>query len=189
MRITPSAFRWLLVASVVLIGFFRGSGIAGGSDAYGYLSQAELWLHGMPRISQPEARSVPWPIGEWTFSPLAYRPSPSGDAIVPIVAPGLPLILAAFMFAGVSCAAKIVLPMSAGILVAVTFSIGSKVKSDQLGAAAAWLVATSPIVLYTMMWPMSDMPAAAFWGLAVYGCLCRSRAGSFLGGTLLRSPF
>jgi hypothetical protein len=53
MRITPSAFRWLLVAFVVLTGFFRGSGIAGGSDAYGYLSQANLWLHGMPRISQP----------------------------------------------------------------------------------------------------------------------------------------
>jgi 4-amino-4-deoxy-L-arabinose transferase-like glycosyltransferase len=180
---TPGAFRWLLVALVVMVGILRGSGIAGGADSYGYISQADLWIKGMPRIPQPAAREVPWPVGEWTFSPLAYRPSPSRDAIVPIVSPGFPLILAAFMLAGVHCAARVVVPITAGILVAVTYSIGRRAASDQIGAAAAWLVATSPIVLYTAMSPMSDMPAAAFWALAVFGCLRGSKTGATLGGT------
>jgi Dolichyl-phosphate-mannose-protein mannosyltransferase len=182
MRITPSSFRWLLVASIVVLAFLRGSGIAGGSDSYGYISQSDLWLKGTPRLSQPEGRRVPWPEGEWTLSPLAYRPSRGGDAIVPIVAPGFPLILAAFMFAGVHCAAKVVVPLSAGILVAVTFAIGRKVHSDRVGAAAAWLAATSPIVIYMAMSPMSDMPAAAFWALAAYGCLRASSSGAVLAG-------
>lgn len=173
----------MLVTFIFVAGILRGSGIAGGADSYGYISQADLWLKGEPRILQPAARTVPWPVGQWTFSPLAYRPSRSGDAIVPIVSPGFPLILAAFMFAGVHCAAKVVVPLSAAILVAVTFAIGRKAHSDQLGAAAAWLLATSPIVLYMVMSPMSDMPAAAFWTLAVYGCLHGSKTGAALGGT------
>jgi Dolichyl-phosphate-mannose-protein mannosyltransferase len=173
----------VLVAFIIGVGILRGSGIAGGADSYGYLSQADLWLQGVPRISQPAARHVPWPEGQWTFSPLAYRPSPSRDAIVPIVSPGFPLILAVFMLAGVHCAAKVVVPITAGILVAVTYSIGRRAASDQIGAAAAWLVATSPIVLYTAMSPMSDMPAAAFWALAAYGCLHGSKSGATLGGT------
>lgn len=181
-QFSPSLFRWLLVALVVAVGFLRGSGIAGGADSYGYISQANLWLKGVPRISQPAARKVPWPEGQWTFSPLAYRPSPSRDAIVPIVSPGFPLILAALMFVGVQCAAKVVVPITAGILVAATYAIGRRAGSDQLGAAAAWLLATSPIVLYTLMSPMSDMPAAAFWALAVYGCLHGSKTGATLGG-------
>lgn len=182
-QFTPSSFRWLIVALVVMVGFLRGSGIAGGSDSYGYISQADLWLNGEPQISQPAARNVPWPVGQWTFSPLSYRPSPSRDAIVPIVSPGFPLILAALMFAGVHCAAKVVVPITAGIFVAATYAIGRRAGSDQLGAAAAWLLATSPIVLYTLMSPMSDMPAAAFWALAVYGCLHASQIGATLGGT------
>jgi hypothetical protein len=182
MRITPSSFRWLLVACVIAASYLRGSGIAGGSDSYGYLSQADLWLHGIPRISQPAARHLPWPEGQWTLSPLAYRPSRSGNDIVPIVAPGFPLLLAAFMFAGVHCAAKVVVPLCAGILVAVTFAIGRKARSEQIGAAAAWLLATSPIVLFMAMSPMSDMPCAAFWALAVYGCLHGSKIGAALAG-------
>ncbi len=179
---TPSSLRWLLVALVVMAGILRGSGIAGGADSYGYISQADLWLKGESRILQPTARSVPWPEGQWTFSPIGYRPAPSRDAIVPIYSPGFPLIMAALMFVGVHCAAKVVVPITAGILVAVTYAIGRRAGSDQLGAAAAWLLATSPIVLYTLMSPMSDMPAAAFWALSVYGCLHGSKAGATLGG-------
>ena len=182
-HITPSSFRWLLVALIVAASIIGGSGIAGGSDSYGYLSQADLWLKGELLIPQPGAASVPWPEGQWTLSPVAYRPSPSRDGIVPIVAPGFPLLLAVFKFVGGQCATRFVVPLTAGILVAVTFAIGRRAISDQVGAAAAWLLATSPVVLYMAMSPMSDMPAAAFWAIAIYGCLHASRTGAALAGT------
>jgi hypothetical protein len=43
-------------------------------------------------------------------------------------------------------------------------------------------MATSPVFLYMLMSPMSDIPAAVFWGLAAYGCLTGGRVGAVLGG-------
>src|SRR5262249_53717998 len=63
--------------------------IAGGADAYGYVSQADLWLAGDLVIQQPWVAEVPWPNAEWSFSPLGYRPAePPGQwAIVPTYSP------------------------------------------------------------------------------------------------------
>src|SRR5262245_8588748 len=42
-----------LALALFIVGFTQGSTAAGGSDSYGYLSQAELWLNGRVSISQP----------------------------------------------------------------------------------------------------------------------------------------
>ena len=171
-----------LVAIVVVLGGLAGSNIAGGADSYGYISQADLWLKGNLVTPQPAAAPVPWPDGQWTFSPLGYRPTPSHEGIVPLYSPGFPLLLAAVKFAAGQCAIGGVVPLMAGLLVAITFVVGRKIASDEIAVAAAWLMATSPAFLYMLMSPMSDIPAAAFWGLAAYGCLAGSRAGAVLGG-------
>lgn len=171
-----------LILVIVFAGILNGSGIAGGADSHGYISQADLWLKGNVVIVQPDARRVPWPEGQWTLAPLGYRPAPSRDAIVPVYAPGFPLLLALFKLIAGQCAIGSAVPMFAGILIAVTFAIGRKAVSEDVGAAAAWLMATSPAFLYMLMSPMSDVPAAAFWGMAAYGCLTGSRRGAVLGG-------
>src|SRR5687768_3190124 len=179
----PAILCAVLVAGVVVLGGLAGSNIAGGADSYGYISQADLWLKGNLVTSQPAAVHVPWPDGQWTFSPLGYRPSPSRDAIVPQYSPGFPLLLAGVKLAAGQCGIGGVVPVMAGMLVALTFIVGRKVASDEIALAAAWLMATSPVLLYMLMSPMSDIPAAAFWGLAAYGCLAGSRTGAVLGGT------
>ena len=69
----PSALVCLLVVWTVLFGLVGNTGIAGGSDSYGYVSQADLWLNGSLRIEQPAARKLPWPNSQWTLAPLGYR--------------------------------------------------------------------------------------------------------------------
>ena len=66
------------------------------------------------------------------------------------------------------CAMFLVTPLSGALLVWITFAIGRRLDSDALGLAAAWLVATSPAVLAMLVSPMSDVPAAAFWAVAIY---------------------
>jgi Dolichyl-phosphate-mannose-protein mannosyltransferase len=180
--VTPRTITAALILLIVGLGLVEGSGIAGGADSHGYISQADLWLKQNIVIAQPDARKVPWPEGQWTFSPLGYRPAPSRNDIVPVYAPGFPLLLALFKFVAGQCAIGSTVPIFAGVLLAVTFAIGRKSVSEEVGAAAAWIMATSPVFLYMLMSPMSDIPAAMFWGLAAYGCLAGSRTGAVLGG-------
>ncbi len=180
---TPRAIALALMSIVMVVGVMKGSGVAGGADSYGYISQADLWLQGEGLvIAQPDAARVPWPDGQWSLAPLGYRASPSREGIVPMYAVGFPLLLALFKLVGGQCAIGWAVPVFAGIVIIVTFAIGKKTVSDEVGLAAAWLMATSPVFLYMLMSPMSDIPAAAFWGLAAYGCLTGGRAGALLGG-------
>jgi hypothetical protein len=61
-------------ALALYVGVHYGSFAAGGSDSYGYLSQARLWLSGLPRVEQPWVQDFAWKDRVWMFSPLGYRP-------------------------------------------------------------------------------------------------------------------
>src|SRR5258708_30386959 len=99
--------------------------IAGGSDSYGYVSQAGYWQRGSLVIQEDMIRSSPWPGAALTWSPLGYRPSPTRpDAIVPLYAPGLPLLMAlAQMIAGF-CGAFVVVPLCAALAIWLTYRLG-----------------------------------------------------------------
>ena len=72
-----------------------GAMVAGGADSYGYVSQAGYWQRGGVVVQEDIIRPSPWPGAALTWSPLGYRPSPHRpDAIVPLYAPGLPLLMA-----------------------------------------------------------------------------------------------
>jgi hypothetical protein len=80
------------------------------------------------------------------------------------------------------CAMFLVTPLSGALLVWVTFAIGRRIDSAALGLAAAWLIATSPAMLAMLVSPMSDVPAASFWAIAIYFTLGRTtRAALFAG--------
>jgi hypothetical protein len=149
--------------------------IAGGADAYGYVSQADLWLAGDLVIKQPWVAEVPWPNAEWSFSPLGYRPAePRGQwAIVPTYSPGLPLLFAGAKLLGGQCALFAVVPLLTGLGVLVTYGIGKRLVSPCGGVIAAWLVAASPIVIGIALEPLTDVPVMTVWAIGIYLLLAR----------------
>lgn len=151
---------------------------AGGADAYGYVTHADRWLRGRLRIDMPMAADAPWPDAIGTLTPFAHRATADGRALVPVTAPGLPLIMAGFKAIGGHAAMFVVTPICAGLLVWSVFLIGRRLGSDALGLAAAWLVATSPTVLSMSKWVMSDVPAAAFWAWATALILVPTKASA-----------
>ena len=94
----PRAFGAAACAAAVAVavayaGLRWGVLVAGGSDSYGYVSQAELWRRGTLVVRQEIVRRTPWPLAADTWTPLGYRPSPHvRDGYVPLYAPGLPLL-------------------------------------------------------------------------------------------------
>jgi hypothetical protein len=179
----PRRIASLLAAFVTIFSFFGNFAIAGGADSYGYLSQADLWLNGGDlHVTHIGADDIPWPFPQQTLAPLGYRPSADAETSVPTYPAGLPMVFALFKAIGGQCALRLVIPLAGGLLVMATFAIGRLMFSDHVGAAAAWLVATSPVVLSMLRQPMSDIPVAAFWGLVTYGCLLGSRRGALMAG-------
>jgi hypothetical protein len=182
-----------LAAIVVCTGLIWSTRVAAGSDAYGYVSQVDLWLRGDLHIDQSFGASVPWPLARWTFTPLGYRPEPDGYRIVPQYSPGLPLLMAAFKAIAGECAIFWVVPICGGILVFASYAIGRRIGRPIVGLAAAWIVATSPTQLFMLMAPMSDVPAAAAWAVAI-ACalgdtaLAASAAGVAAGVAVLIRP-
>jgi len=146
------------------------------------VSEADLLLAGDLSVEHDWLRDAPWPHLRWTVASLGYRPAPGGVVSVPIYPPGLPLLFAGAKWLFGQCGIIAVIAAMAGLLVAATYGIGRRVASPQVGAAAAWIVATCPVVLFMVASPMSDVPAAAMSTLAILGCLRPSRSSAYLAG-------
>jgi hypothetical protein len=133
------------------------------------VSQAGLWLNRSLTIEQPIVRASPWPHAGDTWAPLGYRASPERpDAIVPLYSPGLPIAMALAQAAGGFCAAFLVVPLCGALTVWLTYALGVTVFGRRpIALAAALLVASSPIFLYQVMNPMTDVPVAAAWTAAL----------------------
>jgi hypothetical protein len=177
---TPLAV--LLACCPAIAGISRNSWTAGGADQYAYVSQADLWLEHDLTVPIPLAADAPWPEPVMTFAPHGFRAAVSGPALVPVTAPGLPLLMAAAKRLAGHCAMFLIAPLSGALLVWMTFLLGRRLDSDMLGVAAAWLIATSPAVLAMLVSPMSDVPASAFWALAIYLTLGRTPRSALLAG-------
>jgi hypothetical protein len=171
----PGLVAAALALAVTVIATAWSTRIAGGADAYGYVSQADLWLAGHLVIQQPWVKEVPWPNAEWSFSPLGYRPAtPPGQwAIVPTYSPGLPLLLAGAKLLGGQCALFAIVPLLTGLGVLVTYGIGKQLVSPGGGVTAAFLVAASPIVIGIALEPLTDVPVMTAWAVSIYVLLAR----------------
>ena len=169
--LTPTLLAAALAGMVVYAGVHWGALVAGGSDSYGYVSEAALLLRGELTVNQEDVvRPSPWPLANHTWAPLGYRPSPSvRSAIVPVYAPGLPLLMALLEIPLGFCGAFLVVPLSGGLAIWCTYALGRRMfGSPRIALAGAVLVATSPVFLYQLMNAMSDVPVAAAWTLALY---------------------
>ncbi len=168
--LTPTLLAAALAGIVVFTGLHWGALVAGGSDSYGYVSEAALLLRGEITVNQEDVvRPSPWPLANHTWSPLAYRPSPwVRTTIVPVYAPGLPLLMALLEIPFGFCGAFLVVPLCGGLTVWCTYTLGRRIfESSGIALAGAVLVASSPVFLYQLMNAMSDVPVAASWTLAL----------------------
>jgi hypothetical protein len=163
-----------------MLGFKYGTFSAGGADSYGYVSQADLWLNRHLSVDQRWLGSLPDPFDDWSFSPLGYRPGPEPHTIVPTYSAGLPLLMAAAKFVAGSDGPYYVVPLLGGLAVLLTFLLGRLLFDEMVGMAASLLLAASPAFLFMLMCPMSDVPVAAAWTLAlVFATLRRPLAAGF----------
>jgi hypothetical protein len=177
-----SAVAAALAFLTFLLGVRFGTYAATGADYYGYVSQAGLWRTGELRQVQPAAKEVPWPDAGWTFSPLGYRPGPDPATIVPTYPAGLPILMALAMTVAGPSAAYWVIPLLGGLAVWLTFVLGRATHDEATGLGSALLLMTSPVFLFYLMPPMSDVPVTAWWLLALVLALSRRRSAPFWSG-------
>ena len=173
------------IAASVTFGLRQGLFVAAASDAYGYVSQADLWARGSPIVRQPFARAMVWPNAAETLAPLGYRPyrpAPNGTDIVPLYAPGLPMVMAIFKRLGGPRAVFLVVPLLGGLAIWATYIMGRRLAGPLVGASAAILLASSPPFLFEIVSPTSDVPATAWWALALGLLMIEGRAPAFGAG-------
>jgi hypothetical protein len=158
-----------------------GSFTAGGSDSFGYVSQAYGWAKRTLPRPEPYPIAVPWPSGDASLSPLGYRPGPQPHTMVPTYAPGLPLMMAGALVLG-DCGPFLAVPLCAALTVWLTFLLGRRTAGPWVGILSAVFVATSPVVVFQSMTPMSDVPAAALWTGAALAALGTTRRSALATG-------
>jgi len=150
----------LSVVAAIRFGIF----VAGGSDAYGYVSQAALWASGQLAMPEPLAQ-VGRDLGIIT-APLGYRPALIPGASVPTYAAGYPMLMAVALRLAGERAAFYVVPICSGVIVLLTYLIGARLTGPRTGLVAAVLLACSPMLLFESLEPMSDVPVTMWFLLA-----------------------
>jgi hypothetical protein len=158
----PARIAAAAASAVLIVSIAWNTRAAGGSDSSCYVLQAEAFARGRLALTDSLSQILP-DATPAMFAPAGFVPSRIAPfAAVPICGPGLALFMSAVSFAGRD-AVFLVVPAFAAVAVWVTFLIGRRVDDAVTGAMAAVLLATSPILLYQSVQPMSDVPATALW--------------------------
>jgi len=158
----------VIALAAMVVGVTWGTYAAGGSDSYCYVNQAELFAHGKVREVPALAARVPWPNVALTFAPAGHVPSPApANSFVPMCPAGYPMTMAVARLIGGRAAMFWVVPIFGALAVWFTYLLGRRIGGEITGVVAAALLAASPVFLYQVVQPMSDVPALAMWTLAL----------------------
>ena len=168
--------------AILSAGIRHGTFVAADSDPYGYVSEADAMANGSLRIDQQFVRTMTWPQADLTFCPPGWRPAPVRGFIVPIYPPGLPIVMAAVQRLAGRPAIYYVVPALGALTVWLTAMLGASIHGPLTGTIAALLVASSPIFVYQVVQPVSDVPAAFWWTLTLALAVRRTVRASFAGG-------
>ena len=157
-----------LAAFAVAIGLQWGTFVAGGSDSYCYLNQAELFARGQVHDFEPFGADPAWPGTPGAFVPAGHSPVPSrAGAMAPICPAGYPVLLAAAKLLAGRTAMFWVTPVMGGLAVWLTFVLARGIGGGAAGLLAALLLTTSPIFIFQVVQPMNDVPATTLWCAAL----------------------
>jgi hypothetical protein len=149
--------------AVALVGTWRGTWAVGGSDSSCYALMAAAFARGQ---LQPTTAidGAPWPEASRTFAPGGFVPSPvHTDAASPICTPGFSLLLAPLYVVGGRDAIFLLTPLAGALLVWLTFRLGHRLAGTSAGAAAAIVVAVTPVFVFQVVQPMNDVSVATVW--------------------------
>jgi hypothetical protein len=144
-----------------------GTLAAHATDPSAYVSHSRLLVEGPLIRKEPLVRAFDWHSGAWNFSPLGYRPGVGADEIVPTYPLGLPAVMALLRLPLGETGAYLAVPLLAALLVLGAYRLAARAHSPVAGVVAAALAATSPIVLFEGVQPMSDVPSATWVLLAI----------------------
>ncbi len=141
----------------------------GGADSYGYVSAAHRLLAGELIEREPLASILPFPNAISAVCPLGYVASPTvADACAPAYPLGLPALMALATLVGGDNGPFVIIWLLAAVLVAAAYAVARWWYGDPIAAlSAAALVAMHPLVFAYSIQPMSDVPAAACYVLAI----------------------
>jgi hypothetical protein len=175
------------------IGIVRGTWAVGGSDSSCYALMADAFADGRLQPSTPLATEAPWPDAPRTFALAGFIPSPVERAAAsPICSPGFSVLLAPLRVIGGRDAIFLLTPIAGALLVWCTFVLGREISTPVAGAAAAVIVATTPVFLFQLVQPMNDVTVAAIWtAIAVVAVRFPTRAwalGALCGLAILVRP-
>ena len=173
------ATRAAAVLSIVAIlaAFHWGAFIAGGSDSYCYLNQAELLSRGTVHDYEPLSEDPAWPGNTWSFAPAGHIPMGNPPpALVPICPAGYPLLMAGARRLAGRNAMFWVTPLMGGLAVYLAFVLGRRLAGSAAGLLAAALTLSSPTFLIQMFQPMNDVTAAALWCAVLVAAMQEERS-------------
>lgn len=185
-RISTNAVAGAVALLVMGTGVLLTTGVAGDTESYGYVSQADFPRTVGLKVPQPWVARVPWPNAGSTFAPVAYRPIDDEGvwAMIPEVPVGVPLAMATAKSVAGHRAMFWIGPLSAGLLVWMTFLLGRRLGSPGAGLIAACLIATSPALLHSMMSPSAAVPVAALLAIPLVLLLSDAPIGALGAGAL-----
>ena len=175
--------RWIAIVAAIAsaaIAVHYGIFVAGGSDAYGYVSQASLWAGG--QLSTPDPLAAVATLVGPAAGPLGYQIASTPGLLVPTYPAGFPLALAIAMKLAGPSAVYFVVPFFAALVVWLTYMLAVRIADARAGVIAAILVASSPIFIFQSLEPMSDVPVTAWWLLAWVLALSRGGGAAFASG-------
>ena len=177
----PRAAAVLSIAAV-LAAFHWGAFIAGGSDSYCYLNQAELLARGAVHDYEPLSEDPAWPGNPWSFAPAGHIPMGApAPALVPICPAGYPLLMAGARRLAGRNAMFWITPLMGGLAVYLAFLLGRRLAGSAAGLLTAALTLGSPTFLIQLFQPMNDVTAAAS-GVRRWSRRCR------MSGAIWRVP-
>jgi hypothetical protein len=174
----PRIAAFSCAAVTLIVGLAFNTGVAGGSDSYGYVSEAYLWARGTLHVSEPLSAN---PALAGAAAPFGYRVAQPG-VLVPTYPPGLPMLMAVALRGGGDAAIYWVVPLVGALAVWLTCWIGMRLAGPRAGIGAAALFACSPIFLFQLCAPMTDVPATTGWLAAAALSLSRLRGRAVLAG-------
>jgi hypothetical protein len=143
---------------------------AGGSDAYGYVSEAVLLSQGHLSTSEQVLSRFGLPENSDVTHPLGYLPR-GAATIVPSYPFGYPLLLAAAIRVGGLTSAYWLTAILAAGTVLFTYFLGRSQLGRLGGILASSFVLILPSFFYGVIQPMSDVPATCFAALALLALL------------------
>ena len=166
----------------------------GGADSYGYVSAAERILRHTLVQEEPLALLLPFADAITAATPLGYTPSTQVPAAsVPVYPLGLPALMAGAIALVGREGPFFVAPLMGFVLLGAMYVSTLVLTRDRLVALMATaLTAVNPVVFTYAIQPMSDVPAAAFFAMAltllVYDPSRPWLAGAAAAGCLLIRP-